>query len=391
LATFLGAELRDALPVASSTITIVFWRFLSASSCMAGVLVNSNRPLNLTASDEIDLVELFRSLWAQKWPILACTALITACAAAFAFLSTPIYRAQAGVLPPRLSDIADYNLGRSEAALAEFKVQDVYAVFKRNLLSDALKRKLFLEAYLPSLSERQAEEARDKLWERFNSELSVKAVDVKNNPDFYQIAVQHEDPQTAAEWANRYVAMAAVKTELEMQSNLLTEIGTKAQSIERQIEVVRRIAKKNREDRIIRLREALVVAETVGIDAPQVTAGKTSSDGELAEFMDGNLMYMRGARAVRAELAVLEKRKNDAPFIPGLRDLEKQLEFLKRVDVNPDNVSVFTLDSVAEVPETPINPKKTLILALGLVVGGMLGIFVALIRTMLVKRSIKVA
>lgn len=353
--------------------------------------MNSNQPLNLTASDEIDLVELFQSLWAQKWPILACTALITACAAAFVVLSTPIYRAQAGVLPPRLSDIADYNLGRSEAALAEFKVQDVYAVFKRNLLSDALKRKLFLEAYLPSLAERQAEEARDKLWERFNNALSVKAVDVKNNPDFYQIAVQHEDPQTAAEWANRYVAMAAVKTELEMQSNLMTEIGTKAQSIERQIEVVRRIAKKNREDRIVRLREALVVAETVGIDAPQVTAGKTSSDGELAEFMDGNLMYMRGARAVRAELAVLEKRKNDAPFIPELRDLEKQWEFLKRVDVNPDNVSVFTLDSVAEVPETPINPKKTLILALGLVVGGMLGVFVALIRTMLVKRSIKVA
>lgn len=350
--------------------------------------MNSNQPLNLTASDEIDLVELFQSLWTQKWLILACAALITACAATFAFLSTPVYEAQAGVLPPRLSDIADYNLGRSEASLAEFKIQDVYAVFKRNLLSDALKRKLFSEAYLPSLAEREAKEARDKLWERFNSKLSVKAVDVKSNPDFYRITVQHENPHTAAEWANRYVAMAAAKTDSEMQSNLLTEIGTKVQSIQRQIEVVRSIAKKSREDRITRLREALMVAETVGVEAPQVTAGKTSSDGDLAEFMDGNLMYMRGAKAIRAELAVLEKREHDDPFIPGLRDLEKQLEFLKRVDVNPDNVSVFTLDSAAEVPETPINPKKALILALGLIVGGMLGVFVALIRTMLVRRSI---
>ncbi|NMY40042.1 chain-length determining protein [Pseudomonas sp. WS 5013] len=357
---------------------------------MAGFFVNSYQPSNSTGSDEIDLIELAHSLWAQRRLILACAALATACAAAFAFLSTPIYKAQAGILPPRLSDIADYNLGRSEAVLEEFKVQDVYAVFKRNLLSDALKRELFLKAYLPSLTKREAEGAQDRLWERFNDELSVKAVDVKNNPDFYQVAVKHENPQIAAQWANRYVAMAAAKTESDMQSNLLTEIGTKAQSIERQIEVVRRIAKKNREDRIIRLREALVVAEAVGIDAPQVTAGKTSSDGELAEFMDGNLVYMRGAKAVRAELAVLEKRENDDPFIPELRELERQLEFLKRVDVNPDNVSVFTLDSAAEVPQTPISPKKTLILALGLIVGGALGVFVALIRSMLLKRSAKV-
>ncbi|RFQ08844.1 chain-length determining protein, partial [Pseudomonas sp. ATCC 13867] len=79
----------------------------------------------------------------------------------------------------------------------------------------------------------------------------------------------------------------------------------KAQSIERQIEVLRASAQKRREDRIIRLREAQQVAETVASMPPQVTAGKTSSDGDLAEFMDGNLMYMRGAKAIGAELTVL--------------------------------------------------------------------------------------
>ncbi|MGA4320931.1 LPS O-antigen chain length determinant protein WzzB [Ectopseudomonas hydrolytica] len=352
--------------------------------------MNPNSPANPSnQQDEIDLIELFQGLWAQKWLIAAFTAVAVAGAAAFAFLSTPTYEARSGVLPPRLGDIAGYNLGRSEAKLAVFKVEDVYAVFKRNLLSDGVKREMFLSTYLPSLGETAASRAQDRLWVRFNNLLAVRAPDAKNNPDYFTITVQHDDPQTAADWANRYVSMVVEKTEIEMNANLLAEIGTKAQSIERQIEVLRTSAQKRREDRITRLREALQVAEAVGIDAPQVTAGKTSSDGDLAEFMDGNLMYMRGAKAIRAELTVLEQRKNDDPFIAELRGLENHLEFLKRVNVNPDNVSVYTLDSSAEVPQTPIKPKRILVLALGLVFGGMLGVFVALIRIMLSKRTMR--
>lgn len=348
--------------------------------------MNSNTPMP-AAADEIDLVELFQSLWQQKLLIIAFTVTATLAAAAFAFLSTPEYETKAGVLPPRLSDIASYNLGRSEAKLEEFKVSDVYAVFKTNLLSDSLKRSFFRETYLPALPADQTIGAQDELWKEFNKTLTVKAPDIKNNPDFYEVTVAYESPEIAAEWVNTYVAMAAEKTEQDMQSNVLTEIAAKAQVLERQIDASRITAQKRREDRIARLREALVVAEAVGFDAPQVVAGKTSSDGDLAEFIDGNLMYMRGAKAMRAELAVLEKRENDDPFIAELRGIENQLDFLKKIDVNPDNVSVFTLDSVAEVPETPVKPKKAIILALGIILGGMLGVFVALIRGMLRKRK----
>lgn len=348
--------------------------------------MNSNTPMPV-AADEIDLVELFQSLWQQKLLIIAFTVAATLAAAAFAFLSTPEYETKAGVLPPRLSDIAGYNLGRSEAKLEEFKVSDVYGVFKTNLLSDSLKRSFFRETYLPALPADKTNGAQDKLWKEFNKTLTVKAPDIKNNPDFYEITVAHESPEQAAEWGNTYVAIAAKKTEEDMQNNVLTEIAAKAQVLERHIDAARITAQKRREDRIARLREALVVAEAVGFDAPQVVAGKTSSDGDLAQFIDGNLMYMRGAKAMRAELAVLEKRENDDPFIAELRGLENQLDFLKKIDVNPDNVSVFTLDSVAEVPETPVKPKKAIILALGVILGGMLGVFGALIRGVLRKRK----
>lgn len=339
-------------------------------------------------SDEIDLVELVKQLWMQKWLIAGCTLLITALAAAYAFLSTPTYQATAGVMAPRLSDISGYNLGRSEAKLTEFTVEDVYGVFKRNLLSGSLKRQLFEEAYLPSLSPEEARSAKDALWKRFNADFSVQAPDAKNNPDYYEVKVVGKQPEVVADWANRYVNMAAAKSAEVMQANLLTEIGTETQSLSRQIDALRLTAAKRRNDRIARLQEALIVADAVGYDSPQVTPGKISSDGDFAEFMDGDLMYMRGAKAVKAELAVLEKRTNDEPFIAELRGIENRMDFLQKIDVNPDNVAVFTLDSPALIPETPIKPNKLLILVLGALLGGGLGLFLAFIKMLYIKRFV---
>ena len=341
-------------------------------------------------SDEIDLVELFQNLWQQKLLIMAITVVVTAVAAAYAFLTTPVYETKAGVLPPQLSDIAGYNLGRKEASLNKFSVSGIYSIFKDNLLSGTLKRQFFHEVYLPTLTPEKRAIEQDKLWKEFGQILTVKAPDKKNRSDYYEVMVDYKSPELAAEWVNHYIDMAAKKTELDMQKNVLSEVVVRKAVIEKQIDSLRITAKNRREDRIIRLREALVVAESVGLDAPQVVAGRTSSNGDLAQFIDGNLMYMRGAKAIRAELAVLEKRENDDPFIGELRGLENQLDFLRKIDVNPDDVSVFTLDSRAEVPETPVKPKKAIILALGMILGGMLGVFATLIRSMVKKRKMQV-
>src|SRR5690606_21898829 len=102
-------------------------------------------------NDEIDLVELVKGLWAQKWLIITVTVVVTACAVAYALLTEPVYETKASLLPPQLSDIAEYNLGRTEANLKVFNVADVYAVFTSSLSSESLRRGFFKEVYLDSL------------------------------------------------------------------------------------------------------------------------------------------------------------------------------------------------------------------------------------------------
>src|SRR5690606_33978316 len=62
-------------------------------------------------SDEIDLRELFCTLWASKITIIIITLACAIIAAAYAFLATPVYQASAQTLPPTSSGLATYNLG----------------------------------------------------------------------------------------------------------------------------------------------------------------------------------------------------------------------------------------------------------------------------------------
>jgi len=348
-----------------------------------------------TREDEIDLVELAKSLWAQKLIIITTTVAVTAIALGYALLSAPVYEAKASVLPPLLSDIAAYNAGRTattdtdqsnQALLKSFTTDDVYAVFKRNLYSQSLRREFFTTVYLPSLTEEQRSGSQDRLWADFNDLISIKGPD-KQRPEYIEVSVQQKAPELAANWANQLVRQAAAAAARNMQGNVSSELNTHIHAIERRIASLRSTAQQRRADRIAVLKEALVVANAVGINSPQVTAGRTSSSDELSEFIDGSLTYMRGAKAIEAEMKVLEARQSDDPFIPELRSLQEQLSFLTTINVQPKNVSVFTLDSAAEVPETPIKPKKALIVALGIVLGGMLGVFIALIRAMMWRRT----
>lgn len=341
--------------------------------------MDESQVTRVAANDEIDLIELFHSLWEQKWLILLVTFLVTGAAAAYAFLSKPIYEARVAVLPPSLSNVAGFNLGRTKevVGLEPFKVRDVYEVFTRNLQADETRRLFFEGVYLPSLDESEREAPRDRLYESFNKVLSIKAPN-KNQPNRYQVVVEHEDPEVAADWVRRYTEDVARRSLEEMIENVQRGIEVKNRYVEQRIDILRDTAKARREDRIIRLREALTVAEAVGLEKTPVISGQVVE--QLSAFMDGSLMYMRGSKALKAEIQALESRVSDDPFIPTLRTLQEQQRLFNSLNINPEKVAVFRQDGAVETPDTPVRPKKALVMAIGLVLGGMLGIFLALIR-----------
>lgn len=328
---------------------------------------------------EIDLISLLYGLWAQKFLIVLVTLVVTLGAASYAFLSKPVYESRIALRPPAVSDIASFNLARGgKSGLTPFSVGDIFAVFTRNLLAEDSRRQFFRNVYLPSLNEDQRSSSQDGLYKAFSEVLRVKAP-TKSQPG-YVVAVERLDPGQAAEWVKLFVDQVTRQSLSEILQNNHREVEVRGRQIQQEINTLKLIAKMRRNDRLIRLKEALVVAESVGLASPPVISGQIAQ--QLSAFMDGDLMYMRGSKALRAEIEALESRASDDPFIPALRNLEERYNLLTAFQVSSENVAVSRPDGAVLTPDEPIKPKKVLVLVLGVLLGGMLGLFIALLRLM---------
>ena len=211
--------------------------------------------------------------------------------------------------------------------------------------------------------------------EGFNKPLTL-SVPKKGDTSFTALSFEYSDAQNASVWLNAFVNLAQQKTKEQLMKEFDDKLTKEIQWITEQIASKRAVAESRRLDRIARLLEALTLAESVGLKSPMINQSANNL----------NMEYMRGSMALKAEIDILQNRRTDDPFIEGIRDLQEDLNYLKAIKIDETKLRVVRVDQPSLTPESPIKPKKTLIVAVALVLGGMLGVFVALIRGAVRKR-----
>ena len=98
-------------------------------------------------------------------------------------------------------------------------------------------------------------------------------------------------------------------------------------------------------------------------------------------------LYSQGKRALSAEIETVLERKKNLAMVDGLLDIEQRFALLNSVSFDVSKVMPVTIDLAAEVPEQRIKPKRSMIVALSGVFGGMLAIIFVLIRNAVRKRK----
>lgn len=339
------------------------------------------------ADADIDFVELFRLLWAGKCLILLVTVICGLVGLGYVLTTKPVYEAKVSIIPPTQSQIAELNYGRtSESGLEPYSLKSVYDVFLRNLQAEALRREFFNTHYLPSLGPSADDTSKGKLYERFGKTFRVVSAG-KAEPERYVFSFQASSPEQAEEWLTAYVAKAGANATGEVIEDAAREAQVRARNIGQQISTLRESGLKMREDLIVRLREALRIARAIGLEKPPLIDGAASA--ELAASVDGELTYMRGAKALEAEITNLERRGSDDPFINKLRDLQARYEFYAGLEAEPDSVKVYRLDGQIDTPESPVAPRKLLILFGTTLFGVILGVVVVLMVAMIKRVDLR--
>ncbi len=342
-------------------------------------------------SDEVDLRELVQTIWTSRLLIISTTLVMTCIAAGYAFLSDPVYEASVQTLPPTVSDLSSYNLGTQltgaaisgitkqvnafaslSTGIKELKPEAAYKAFLQRLTSGAIRQQFFDQIYLPDHMARSDKVSREQLWSHLKKNLKI-TIPTKPGDFEAKVTIEGTDQKTIANWANSYVSLATKATQKDYLSDLASEIAVRNKGIGDQIATLRKVALITRLNQIKRLKDALNVAESIGQETPP-------NSGNLLTSYSGETMYLRGTKALHAELNILEKRNSDDPYIEYMPDLLKKQALLKGIDLSTERLSVATIDRAAITPEAPIKPKKGLALGLGIILGGMLGIFIALIR-----------
>lgn len=340
--------------------------------------------------DEIDLFELAQSLWQEKVTILVIGFVTTLLAVVYALLATPVFQAKTVVAPPLSFQVQGWNEGRKAAGLSELSPKDIYAEFLRELKSRTLSKQFFEEVYLV---DREAQglpvTPKDGLRNAFSKVIAVKQVDAKQNPDIYEVSVQLSDPEKAADWAQLYVDYAFKAATTTLQANIATDKKLRMQALETEITQIKIESDFQRKDEIERLREALAIANRLGLAKPTQPGGQAWQESHLQAR--GVFLYLLGSDTLQAQLDALTQRQNKDAFVEGLRELESKQALLTQMEVASELIDVMRVDQLAEVPASRVKPKRSLIVAVGFVLGGMLGVFAALLRSAIRKRKASIA
>lgn len=238
--------------------------------------------------------------------------------------------------------------------------------------------------------------------------------------DDFAVIIQNRLSQLDSKMA---AARASYEASKESKIAELREADSlKRAELQDELKALRQQLKTHRDNRIAQLDEAIRIAKALDIVKPTTP----SSLGEVGRVTQGSVirtevnnqqipLYFMGSEALEAERAALRQRRSDDFTEPRIAQIAKELQLLannrqiealnkrenedlflkdlaiwreeaarlRSLEIDVPNLKLVSIDQLALEPLRPIKPNKALILALGLVLGGMLGLFVALVRHML--------
>lgn len=219
--------------------------------------------------------------------------------------------------------------------------------------------------------------------------------------------------------AQKEAAIAKLKEDDKLQRAILQD----------ELKALRTELRTRRQNRIAQLDEAISIAKALGITKPTNPTSLSGSDSTAqgrgsvfrAEVINQQFpLQFMGTEALEAERAALLKRKSDDYTEPKIAKIQNKLQMLEHnrqvemmqsrenedlflaklsemreeaarlrsINLDLDQLNLVRVDRPAVKPLNPVKPKKVLVLALGMVLGGVLGLFIALLRSMLRREPV---
>ena len=364
------------------------------------------------ADDEIDLVELLQTIWDGKWTVVGIAVLAAVFGGLFAFLRPASFVATTEIKPITSTQAQAYRannaLGYFEITPAQLRGLFIEQLEERSLFEEAIRKHGLIER-TDFASDTEYESAVVAL----AAEIAIQPpinVDGEEKGEIrrhWSIVFEGVDEE---KWLNTLADVKKGSTEA-VRSGLVERFNTalavskqsrafQLEDIDTSIDNALTDYDRSTSDRLEFLSEQALIARKLGVSKNTLEAQTFSAtNGIVANVQSDTPFYLRGFEAIEKEIELIKGRENKSAFITGLLELEKakrdllQDKTLERAERLFADTPVLSKDDFAAVEmevfatEIESKSKRSLILALSLVLGGMLGVLFVLIRSAMRKRK----
>ncbi|PJG60157.1 LPS O-antigen chain length determinant protein WzzB [Aeromonas cavernicola] len=340
--------------------------------------------MHTVSSDEIDLRELVLVLWRHKTFILLVTILFTAIGISYALTARQVWVSQAVITSPSIEQLNTLKLDidklsstiplelMNQIDLSEFSKAELYKSFIYTFNSIDNKRQFFEERGIiaEELSKKDDGDEKHKkaLVNRLSEGVIAKLADKTSND--MTLSFSADTAVLAKQRLQDYIAFTQKKQTLDKYSALNYIIKNRVDTLTIKYDNLKTDTLKTLQDNINRIQYSLRISQAAGVEKP---LERTYSGSELFNID-------LGSKALAEKLKVFEEIKNPELLDPKLGQIRLRLDSLKSLKLTPVPFYSFQMLGSPEEPLTRDKPKRSLIVVLATLLGGMLAVAIVLVR-----------
>jgi len=309
--------------------------------CTFADIMNETRPAPSSSEDEIDLRELFLSLWEKRKLIALSSAVTLTLSAIYAFgIAKPVFESSALLLPTQTTTSSD--LGAAAAFLGGKKGGSADVDLYQSLLTSRTVIHKLLLAPVKNLS--------DTGKGRVEPLFKLMGIDTTKPGDFdgaiqgMSSSVTVGSKESGAGGILEITFSAGTPWLAQQIGNTLLEIGQE-------------------ELRLVRIERSDVIMSRLNVAVAQAHSEWDSTSRTLTWYKDRNRSIALPEQMLELSRLEMEKSAKEQKYLLARKEYEMQM--LERAKAAPP---MMILDG-ANLPSKKSKPKRSMILALGLMIG----------------------
>ncbi|MEZ8024957.1 MULTISPECIES: LPS O-antigen chain length determinant protein WzzB [unclassified Vibrio] len=349
-----------------------------------------------TRNHEIDFRELLKALWDGKLIIFLITTFGTLASVIFALSAQEWWSSNAKITKAQPQDIAAYhqqvkqfqpvfNVFQEDGTVLVSKeldeLGDSRVLFQRfvNAFNSTNNKRVFLDGSVEfqqfksnffSGSSEITEDSVRSLYSGWFNRITAFIANKGDRTSPYFVNFQTTTKESSFDLLTSYISFTEAQINQDAFNNLQAVINGKRNELVQQKRMLETQAKSQLLVETERTRYALGIARAAGVEHPIQT-------GNENEIFGIDL----GFKGLEAKAKTLELLKNLSVIEPRLQQIEAKLDMLNNLKIDRDvEFQTFRFLESVEKPITRDKPKRALIVLIGIILGGLFGVAIVLMR-----------